>query len=155
MFDVVIYTRDICEKCNELKGQLKEYEFPYTEKQIDVDVTRESVLEMKPDTLELPLVYDRDLCRWFTAEWVVVLARAIFLTKQNLSKGLHEIRFLKEDGSERVMKATRDMTLIPVEKHPKGTRKEKTGLIPVFDTEKQEWRSFKILNFIEGKAIND
>lgn len=58
--------------------------------------------------------------------------------------------FTKKDGTERAMRCTLAESKIPAEKQPKsqtsdsetaGQRNE--GSVRVFDTEKQEWRSFR------------
>lgn len=56
------------------------------------------------------------------------------------------VTFTKADGTDRVMKCTKWIDLIPEENHPK---KESTGdstsdNITVFDLEKGGWRSFNI-----------
>jgi len=68
----------------------------------------------------------------------------------NLKEILHEsvvqIDFIKKDGSERVMKCTRDFTKIPVEFHPKEDNEKKLNesLLKVWDLEKNAWRSVRI-----------
>lgn len=65
--------------------------------------------------------------------------------KQLLSEGILTITFTKKNGDERTMRCTRDLKLIPEDKHPTGssTNKEKAGVVPVFDIEIGEWRSFR------------
>jgi hypothetical protein len=56
------------------------------------------------------------------------------------------IVFTKKDGTERTMRPTLIETRIPLEKHPKSQQEssETSGsAIRVFDTEAQEWRSFR------------
>lgn len=60
------------------------------------------------------------------------------------------VTFLKKDGTERVMRCTTNLDMIPAEKHPKGDKPIKEGeekkvetAKRVFDLEKQEWRSFR------------
>jgi len=52
----------------------------------------------------------------------------------------------KEDGSQRLLKATLDFNVIPEENHPKGDSKRKINeeVISVWDLEKKAWRSFRI-----------
>ena len=64
---------------------------------------------------------------------------------KKLASGIEIIKFMKKDGTERVMKCTRNSNLIPVEHQPKGETQqitESTDNIRVFDVEKQAWRSF-------------
>ena len=65
---------------------------------------------------------------------------------KTLSEGIAIVTFTKKDGTERVMRCTRNPSFIPAEFHPK-TSDEKENLeasdnIRVFDVEKQGWRSF-------------
>ena len=60
------------------------------------------------------------------------------------------VTFTKKDGTERVMRCTTNLSMIPVEKHPKGEKTISEGEEKkvetskrVFDLEKQEWRSFR------------
>ena len=57
------------------------------------------------------------------------------------------VTFTKVDGSERTIKCTLSLNLIPQDKWPNQhvdtPLKEETNTIPVFDLEKGEWRSFR------------
>ena len=67
-------------------------------------------------------------------EWLVGL-----LSQQPIT-----IRFTKKDGSERAMLCTLSESEIPKDKLPKGVERAKSEeALPVFDVEKQEWRSFR------------
>lgn len=69
-----------------------------------------------------------------------------------------KIKFIKKDGTERVMNATLNFNRIPKEARPKSVDMPKIinlvkkGIIRVFDLEKQEWRSvpFKNVEFLES-----
>lgn len=54
------------------------------------------------------------------------------------------VTFTKKDGTSRVMRCTRNTTLIPTEQHPstESTRKASTTSVVAFDLDKNEWRSF-------------
>lgn len=62
-----------------------------------------------------------------------------------LLNGVITIHFSKNDGTVREMKCTKNMDLIPVDKHPKHVDESepKEDLVKVFDIDLQEWRSFK------------
>lgn len=62
-----------------------------------------------------------------------------------LSENELVVTFTKADGTDRVMRCTRNSASIPTEKQPKSEKEEpsKSDAVRVFDTEKQEWRSFK------------
>lgn len=67
-------------------------------------------------------------------EWLLVLLR-----ERPVS-----ITFLKKDGTERSMLCTLSESEIPKEKMPKGVERNKSEeALPVFDLDKQEWRSFR------------
>jgi hypothetical protein len=55
------------------------------------------------------------------------------------------ITFIKKDGSSRDMFCTLVESRIPTDKQPKSetTSKDSGSAVRVFDTEKQEWRSFR------------
>lgn len=68
--------------------------------------------------------------------------------KDTLNTKLHEgvvkVLFLKKDGTERTMNCTLNENLIPSEKNPKGTgKKQNENVVAVFDTDKNDWRSFR------------
>ena len=70
------------------------------------------------------------------------------------------ITFLKKDGSERVMRCTTNLSMIPAEKHPKGEKTISEGeekkvetAKRVFDLEKQEWRSFRYDSVISASSL--
>lgn len=87
---------------------------------------------------------------------------SIFTTpefKQKLKDALHvkdnsvTVNFVKKDGSNRAMLCTLVQELIPEEKRPKPAEPKEgeeprvtvysDEVLRVFDTEKQEWRSFR------------
>lgn len=58
------------------------------------------------------------------------------------------VKFIKKDGSQRLMECTLDYSKIPKEKKPKGTdlikilsNIQKSRILSVFDLEAQDWRS--------------
>lgn len=68
--------------------------------------------------------------------------------KKWLNNALHsgnvQVDFEKKDGSMRKMICTLLETAIPTEKLPKsGKKTQNFESVAVFDTEKQEWRSFR------------
>jgi hypothetical protein len=67
--------------------------------------------------------------------------------KEYLSEKEINVTFTKKDGTNRVMKCTKQQDLIPSEKQPKGTGSTPTGdAVAVFDLEAQDWRSFNTSN---------
>lgn len=55
------------------------------------------------------------------------------------------VTFTKKDGSQREMRCTLVESAIPVDKKPKESQgsSDSGSAVRVFDTEKQEWRSFR------------
>lgn len=55
------------------------------------------------------------------------------------------VNFVKKDGTERRMRCTLSEDLIPADKAPKGSdRKVNAEVLPVFDLDVGDWRSFRI-----------
>jgi len=86
------------------------------------------------------------------------------VTKQELISRLQtesvEVTFIKTDGSERVMNCTQQITLIPEQFHPKGTKAVQTDAdgnpvesdnITVWDLDKQGWRMFNFFRLVSVK----
>lgn len=72
--------------------------------------------------------------------------------KKDLKTKVLVVEFQKLDGSKRTMKCTKDIEYIQAfyekngeyfEPTPKTNRKEPEFAIPVFDVEKEDWRSFR------------
>lgn len=61
-----------------------------------------------------------------------------------LSSGVVQVTFTKKDGTNRIMKCTRDLALVPVNKHPKTEliNNETLDRITAYDIEANDWRSF-------------
>lgn len=72
-----------------------------------------------------------------------------------LKEGSVSVTFTKADGTDRVMKCTKWMDLIPTENHPKteSTGGNTSDNITVFDLEKGGWRSFNITKVKEYSVI--
>lgn len=70
-------------------------------------------------------------------------------TKENIMEFLRanvaEVRFTKSDGTIRHMKCTlREDLVVPYVKKTDRVKEANTDVVPVFDVEKNEWRSFKV-----------
>lgn len=84
--------------------------------------------------------------------------------KTKLAEGVSTIVFTKADGSERVLKGTRDKDIIGEELYeayinppPKADGKpRKTSItsLPTFDTEIKQWRSFSLDKLVSVDGIN-
>lgn len=69
-----------------------------------------------------------------------------------ISNGFARITYRKKDGTTRTALATRAAALIPLDKVPNiydsDKIKDNVSAITYFDLDKDEWRSFNVLNFI-------
>lgn len=70
-------------------------------------------------------------------------------TKNNIMEFLKanvaEVRFTKSDGTERVMKCTlKEDLVVAYNKKTDRTKEANNDIVPVFDVEKNEWRSFRV-----------
>lgn len=77
-----------------------------------------------------------------------VIRSAIEFWEKVYTAGEAKVKFVKKDGTIRIMHFTLDFTKIPKSKHPKTVNMPKilklmqnSGIIHVFDLEKKEWRS--------------
>jgi hypothetical protein len=72
-----------------------------------------------------------------------------------LVEGPVSVTFTKADGTDRVMKCTKWMDLIPEENHPKteSAGGNTSDNITVFDLEKGGWRSFNITKVKQYSAV--
>ena len=70
-----------------------------------------------------------------------------------ISNGLARFTYRKQDGTIRTALGTRAPRLIPPDKVPKLPQtneewQDRAKSIPYFDLDKNEWRSFNVLNFV-------
>jgi hypothetical protein len=72
-----------------------------------------------------------------------------------LSTGIFEVTFAKVDGEMRTMPCTLDEQYLPkVEVKEGKTKKEpKNETLSVWCTDKQEWRSFRVLNLVSIREL--
>lgn len=86
------------------------------------------------------------------------------ITKQELVDKLQlesvQVKFIKADGSERIMNCTQKMNLIPSEYHPKSNKVAQTDEngnvlssdnITVWDLDKAGWRMFNFNKVLSVK----
>lgn len=74
--------------------------------------------------------------------------------KQQLWSGVVDIEFIKKDGTVRNMQCTLKSDLVKdYEKKTDKVKEVSTDVCPVFDIDKQEWRSFRYdsVKSISGK----
>jgi hypothetical protein len=68
--------------------------------------------------------------------------------KSHLRFGEVTVTFTKKDGTERVMKCTTNINLVPQESvvegaEPKREKKVNEDVMPVYDLEAKHWKSFR------------
>lgn len=75
----------------------------------------------------------------------------------NLRNHICEVTFTKVNGESRVMPCTLKNDVVPPYKVDKlrEDKKTKSDAISVWCTDKNEWRSFKLSNFISIRTIDD
>ena len=75
--------------------------------------------------------------------------------RQLLSGGVYEVTFTKVNGESRVMPCTLDPKRLPPTPVKENTAKEerKPDAISVWCLDKDEWRSFKVMNVTQVKEI--
>ena len=61
--------------------------------------------------------------------------------KRALARGIVQFAFKKLGGELRTAVGTTNLSSIPVESHPKGTRPASEKVVAFFDIEKREWRA--------------
>jgi hypothetical protein len=73
-----------------------------------------------------------------------------------LTSGITSIMFRKKDGTIRKMNATRNEAFIPEDMQPKSDKpiKENDEVVKAFDTEINQWRSFRIDSLLLVKGIS-
>lgn len=90
---------------------------------------------------------DRDVIRSAVEFW-----EKLYATKEA------KVKFVKKDGTIRIMKCTLDFSRIPKTQYPKDVNMPKilklmqtSGIIHVYDLEKKDWRSvpFKQVDWLE------
>lgn len=60
-YNIVLYTRESCQRCTEVKEFLNKKNISYEEKDIDAGVTRQTLLDQYPSLKELPVVFVDDI----------------------------------------------------------------------------------------------
>ena len=72
-----------------------------------------------------------------------------YVVEAQLATGLSRVQFYKVSGEIRELVCTRDMTLVPVDKHPttEGHAKN-SSVVVVYDVEADTWKSFVLENLI-------
>jgi len=86
-----------------------------------------------------------------------IISSAVEFWEKVYEAGEAQVKFVKKDGTIRIMKCTLDFTKIPKDKRPKNvnmskilTLMQKSGIIHVYDLEKKDWRSvpFKMVDWL-------
>jgi hypothetical protein len=87
-----------------------------------------------------------------------VIRSAVEFWEKLYQVGEAKVKFVKKDGTIRIMRCTLDFKKIPKTQHPKSVNMPKilklmqqSGIIHVYDLEKKDWRSvpFKQVDWLE------
>ena len=70
-----------------------------------------------------------------------------------LTHGVYDVTFTKVNGETRVMPCTLDPKRLPPAPVKESTRERKDDTLSVWCVDKQEWRSFKVMNVTEVKEL--
>jgi len=73
--------------------------------------------------------------------------------KTTLLGGVCNIRFTKVDGTIREMRCTLKSDLVPETESSDKERKVNESVLPVWDLEKEGWRSFRIDSVIDVQPV--
>jgi len=72
----------------------------------------------------------------------------------HLMLGPVDVTFTKKDGTTRTMKCTlKDELMLPYEKKTDKVKEVSTEVLPVYDLDKESWRSFRLDSTTEVKVI--
>ena len=72
---------------------------------------------------------------------------------EQLQEGAREIMFKKINGSIRHMKCTLNPMLAPKILEPAKTERVNVNVIPVWDIEKNQWRSFRVDSVLQFQKV--
>lgn len=75
---------------------------------------------------------------------------------QKLREGVFVVSFTKKNGEIRDMTCTLNQQYMPEQEQPKegaSPRKENPDVLPVWDVEKDAWRSFRLDSVIEVREM--
>jgi glutaredoxin 3 len=157
MADVyVVYGKQNCPFCDRAKRFLESQGVEYQYLQLDVDYTREELLEMAPNARTVPQIwyYDDDNGQDEIPVHIGGFAELEKHFMNEIEVALNEgavisVTFTKADGTERVMRCTKNPTIISEnyvapEKKTDRERTNPPGVVAVFDLDKNDWRSFKL-----------
>lgn len=74
--------------------------------------------------------------------------------KSALQTGIHEIIFIKRDGTLRTAVATTDMSLIPPDQHPlQGASAFNFETVTFYSMDDEGWRSFVFDNLLDIRRV--
>lgn len=150
---ITIYTKDSCSHCLSLKEELNILGLPFSEIKIgnEADITTEQFKEYFPDVKTVPLMFVDGECVGGYREFKERYKHQAIsdLLRENVCK----VKFIKVDGSERLMHCTLHKSFLPEmplteENVNSEPRKKNYETVRVFDLDKNDWRSFRIDSII-------
>lgn len=150
----VVYGKENCPFCDRAKRLLESKNLDYEYMQLGVDYTREELLELAPHARSVPQIWRLQTAREEVTTYIGGFNELEKSFKNEIEAILDEgavisVTFTKADGSERVMRCTKNPSIISEvyvapEKKTDRERKETAGVVAVFDLDKNDWRSFRL-----------
>lgn len=73
--------------------------------------------------------------------------------KTTLLGGVCDVRFTKVDGTIREMRCTLKSDLVPATESSDKERKVNESVLPVWDLDKEGWRSFRVDSVLDVQSV--
>lgn len=73
--------------------------------------------------------------------------------RQLLARGIYDVTFTKVNGEIRTMPCTLDAKRLPPAPVKESTRERKEDVLSVWCVDKNEWRSFKVMQVTEVREL--
>lgn len=141
----IIYGKDDCQFCDKAKQLLDNEGIEYKYLKLDTDFSRDQLLNMFPKAKTFPQITNHmhDYIGGYT-ELNSLIERRTYI-KHLLSDAIVKVTFKKVNGDTREILCTTSSKYIPErDSTPVTTSKPNKELINVWDTEAQDWRSFRV-----------
>jgi len=157
----VVYGKENCPFCEQAKALLTTKGMKFDYLTLDVDYDRDDLFALAPNARTVPQIWlvqeNQDNEANWEETWTHIGGfqelKATF-EKSEIEQALDEgatvsVVFTKADGTERTMLCTKNSEVISEqytapEKKSTRERKDISGVVAVFDLEKNDWRSFRL-----------
>lgn len=153
----VVYGKEDCPFCEQTKALLTTKGLKFDYLTLGVDYDRDDLFNIAPNARTVPQIWLVGGTDEVEETWTYIGGfqelKATF-EKSELEQALDEgatvsVVFTKADGTERTMLCTKNHEIISEqytapEKKSTRERKDISGVVAVFDLEKNDWRSFRL-----------